>query len=101
MAPGPGIRRGPRRDSRQWVTFSGSARQVEKRLSDGNSQYVVNNETFYANSHSRPFQRFAGVVAGFRALNNFRLKPRHGLHPVSRNQIPKPQTFAHDLRLKI
>src|SRR3984885_367887 len=64
-------------DSRRWVTFSGSALQVENAFQTEIPQYVANNETFYANASEPAIPlAFADVVSGFRALNNVRLKPR-------------------------
>lgn len=63
--------------SRQWVTFTGSAGRIESVFRTPIHEYKVNGEMFYANA-SDPYipKAVAGLVLGFRSLNNFRLQPR-------------------------
>jgi subtilase family serine protease len=63
--------------NRRWVTFTGSASQVETAFRTPIHEYVVDGETFYANVND-PYvpDALANVVMGFRSLNNFRLKAR-------------------------
>jgi subtilase family serine protease len=62
---------------RNWVTFSGTARQVSAALRTSIHRYAVNGETHYANA-AEPFvpAAFADIVGGFRGLNDFRLNAR-------------------------
>jgi uncharacterized protein (TIGR03437 family) len=62
---------------RTWITFSGTAQQVQSAFRAGIHRYDVNGELHYANS-SDPSVPAAldGIVRGFRGLHDFRLKPR-------------------------
>ena len=63
--------------SRTWITFSGTAQQTRNAFHTEIHRYNVNGESHFANltDPSIPAD-LAGVVAGFRGLNDFRLKPR-------------------------
>lgn len=63
--------------SRNSIVFNGTAAQVESALHSEIHNYIANGKKFYANS-SEPSvpAALAGVVLGFRGLNNFPLKPR-------------------------
>jgi subtilase family serine protease len=63
--------------SRSWVAFSGTAQQVESAFHTPIHRYVSNGEPHYANAAepSVPSQ-LAGLVLGFRSLNDFRPRPR-------------------------
>ena len=70
--------------SRSWVAFSGSARQVEAALRTDLRRYAVRGETHFAASREPSLpSAFAGVVLGFRGLDDFRLKPRVQKAPVA------------------
>jgi subtilase family serine protease len=63
--------------SRNWIVFSGTAAQVESALHSEVHNYTANGKMFYANSAEPSVPAaMAGVVLGFRGLNNFPLKPR-------------------------
>jgi hypothetical protein len=72
------------------VTFTGSAAQIEAVLHTAIHRYEVNGETFYANAvePSVP-SAIADLVLGFRALNNFRLKPRPSQRAVNATFTPQ------------
>jgi hypothetical protein len=63
--------------SRNSIVFNGTAAQVESALHSEVHNYTANGKKFYANS-SEPSvpAALAGIVLGFRGLNNFPLKPR-------------------------
>jgi hypothetical protein len=63
--------------SRNWVAFNGTSAQVESALHSEVHNYSANGKNFFANT-SEPSvpAALAGVVLGFRGLNNFPIKPR-------------------------
>src|SRR5262249_24934535 len=63
--------------SRTWIAFSGTAEQVHSAFQTEIHHYVVDGVRHYAPA-SEPSvpSALAGVVLGFRALDDFRLKPR-------------------------
>src|SRR5215471_272862 len=64
--------------SRAWVTFSGTAAQVNTALHTTIHAYMVNGVRHYAPSREPAIPAaLAGVVAGFRGLHDFRMKPRY------------------------
>ena len=63
--------------SRRWITFTGSAGQIETAFYTQIHNYFINGESYYANATEPSVPEALGdVVLGFRSLNNFRLKPR-------------------------
>jgi hypothetical protein len=63
--------------SRNWIVFDGTAAQVESALHSEVHNYVANGKRFYANSGEPSVPAaFAGIVLGFRGLDNFPVKPR-------------------------
>jgi hypothetical protein len=62
---------------RNSIVFNGTAAQVESALHSEVHNYKANGKNFYANS-SEPSvpAALAGIMLGFRGLNNFPLKPR-------------------------
>jgi subtilase family serine protease len=70
---------------RNWVTFSGNAAQIESALHTELHKYRVGDEMHFANSKvpSVP-TALAGIVSGFRGLNDFRMKPLGAGKPQSR-----------------
>jgi hypothetical protein len=73
--------------SRNMITFSGTAQQVEAALHTEIHRYNVRGETHYANASDPSIPAaLADVVLGFRGLNNFRLKPR-----VTRRTVLNPK----------
>jgi subtilase family serine protease len=84
--------------SRNWVAFTGTARQMREAFHLQIHEYFVNGETHYAAANEPLLPpEFAGRVLGFRSLHNFRAKSRlvrpkftdtTGLHAVA------PDDFA-------
>ena len=63
--------------SRAWITFSGTAEQASNAFHTEIHRYNVNGNIHYANATDPSIPAdLAGVVAGFRGLNDFHLKPR-------------------------
>jgi len=88
--------------SRNIITFSGTAQQVESALRTEMHHYVLNGKPHFANA-SEPAvpAALAEVVSGFRSLNNFQLKPRvfrkvdaKFTSAVSGNHFITPPDFA-------
>jgi len=70
--------------TRRWVSFSGTAQQVEAAFQTTIHEYIIGGERFYANATDPAVPgAFANVVSGFRSLNSFRLKPRPDLRHLS------------------
>jgi subtilase family serine protease len=88
--------------SRNMITFSGTAQQVESALHTEMHRYLVNGKEHFANSVDPSIPAaLADVVMGFRGLNNFELKPKalRKMNPkftssVSRNHFITPPDFA-------
>jgi subtilase family serine protease len=88
--------------SRNMITFSGTAQQVESALHTEMHRYVVNGKAHFANA-SEPSvpAALSDVVLGFRSLDNFQLKPK-ALRKMSRkftsgisgNHFIAPPDFA-------
>ncbi len=73
--------------SRNMITFSGRAQQVEAALHTEIHRYNLRGEAHYANASDPSIPAaLADVVVGFRGLNNFRLKPR-----VTRRTVLNPK----------
>jgi subtilase family serine protease len=63
--------------SRNMITFSGTAQQVESALHTEIHQYVADGKAHFANAGDPAVPAaLSDVVMGFRGLNNFELKPR-------------------------
>ena len=63
--------------NRSYVTFTGSAGQVETSLHTSIHHYNVNGRLYYANEADPSVPAvLADLVLGFSSLNNFRLKPK-------------------------
>src|SRR5438270_1719596 len=63
--------------SRTRITFSGTAEQTSNAFHTEIHRYTVNGKTHFANATDPSIPAdLADVVAGFRGLNNFHLKPR-------------------------
>jgi Pro-kumamolisin, activation domain len=77
-------------ESKNFLVFDGTAAQVESAFHLEMHNYATSDRKFYANSGepSVPASLFA-VVAGFRGLNNYRLKPR-SIQKHSLSGIPQP-----------
>ena len=87
--------------SRNMITFSGTAQQVEMSLYTEMHRYVVNGKEHYANAGEPSIPAaLAEVVSGFRGMNNFQLKPRAlKISPkftsgISGNHFITPPDFA-------
>ena len=85
---------------RNWVAFSGFARQLESAFHTQIHEYEVNGERHYATA-SEPSvpPALAHVVLGFRALHDFRAKPRGIVKPkftsnLTGNHFLVPDDFA-------
>src|SRR5215467_9849695 len=63
--------------SRAWVTFSGTAAQVNTAMHTAIHSYMVNGVRHYAPAREPAIPAaLAGIVSGFRGLHDFRMKPR-------------------------
>src|SRR5437879_1545235 len=63
--------------SRNMITFSGTAQQVESALHTEMHRYLVNGKAHFANGGEPSVPAaLADVALGFRGLNDFQLKPR-------------------------
>jgi subtilase family serine protease len=85
--------------SRTWVAFSGTARQIEAALRTDLHRYSVRGEPHFANRTAPSVPAaFAGVVLGFRGLNDFRMKPRgvRKLRPRFTSEISGDHFLAPD-----
>jgi subtilase family serine protease len=93
---------------RNWLSFSGSAQQMESAFQTKIHEYAVNGETHYATATEPSVPRaLAKVVLGFRSLHDFRPKPRGIVKPkftssATGNHFIVPDDFAtiyslHDL----
>jgi subtilase family serine protease len=66
------------------VTFTGSTRQIDAAFHTSMHHYLVKGKTYYGNATEPSVpSAFAGLVLGFRGLNNFRLAPRPNQKLVS------------------
>ena len=74
---------------RTWVSFSGTAAQVQAAFQTEIHNFSVNGQTYYANA-SEPAvpAALADVVLGIRGLDNYPLKPRNVFRQVK--TVPKP-----------
>ncbi len=76
MARGTGLHGQPGVESRNAITFSGKAWQVESAFHTQLHQYGLNGEIHFANATElRVPAGIASVLLNVRGLNNFRLKP--------------------------
>jgi subtilase family serine protease len=71
--------------SRNWISFTGTAAQVQNAFGAEIHHFNVNGELHYANATAPQIPTaLSGVVTGFRGLDDFRPKPhgiRRNLHP--------------------
>jgi len=82
-----------------YISFSGTARQVATAFGTQLHSYNTNGKTLYANSTPISIPAaLASVVSAVRGLNNYRLKPRtKAVDPhliVAREQVVGPADFA-------
>jgi len=77
-------------ESKNFIVFTGTAAQVESAFHVEMRNYATSDRKFYANSGEPSVPAaLATVVAGFRGLNNYQMKPRSiRKNPVS--GIPQP-----------
>ena len=93
--------------SRNWISFSGTAGQVEAAFQTEIHNFSFNGETYYGNASEPSVPgALADVALGFHGLDNYPLKPRGvfrrvnaGLHPeftsaLSGNTFVAPGDFA-------
>lgn len=74
---------------RNWVTFSGTAAQVQAAFHTEIHHYLVKGRTYYANASVPAVpSALAEVVLGFRSLDNYRLKPRSVVRRVNPSLRP-------------
>jgi subtilase family serine protease len=81
---------------RDFIVFSGTAREVESALRTPIHRYLVNGEQHYANEAepSLPLA-IADVVAGFQGLDDFRPEhPRSRLHPLANPRSQPTPSYA-------
>lgn len=82
--------------SRNIITFSGTASQVEAAFQTQMDRYIVNGETHFANATTLSIPAaLAGIVEGVRNLSDFRPRPQVRLH-ISPG-FTSGQTGAHYL----
>jgi subtilase family serine protease len=63
--------------SMNWVAFSGTAEQVERAFHPSLHTFLVDGQTHFANTAEPSVPAaFAGLIAGFQGLHDFRLKPQ-------------------------
>ena len=76
--------------SRNWVAFSGTAAQVQSAFHAEIHNYALNGKTYFANAGEPAVpSALAGLVLGFRGLNNFPLKP-HSLRSKAASVAVEP-----------
>jgi subtilase family serine protease len=64
--------------SMNWISFSGTAAQVDAAFHTALHTYLADGRTHFANTNDPSVpDAFADVIADFRGLNDFRLKPKH------------------------
>lgn len=89
--------------SRTWISFNGSAAQVEAAFHTAIHQYLVDGQTHYANTVEPSLPgAFRGVVGAISGLNDFRPRPRaivKNVQPqftssLSGNHFLAPDDFA-------
>jgi len=69
-------------NGRNWISFSGTAAQVQNAFHAEIHHYQVSGEDYFANSADLSVPNaLASIVSGFRGLNDFRWKPM-GVKPV-------------------
>jgi hypothetical protein len=84
---------------RNWITFSGTAAQIEQAFGTEIHKFNVNGEKHVANATSPKIPAaLAGIVTGIRGLDDFFLKPRavRNKHPLYYDPIfsaPAPADF--------
>ena len=67
---------------RTWVSFSGTAAQVQAAFQTEIHNFSLNGQTYYANATEPAVPAaLADVVLGIRGLDNYRLKPREHRPP--------------------
>jgi subtilase family serine protease len=72
---------------RNWISFTGTAAQVQSAFGTEIHRFNVNGELHYANSTAPVIPSALGaIVAGVRGLHDFRPKP----HGIRRNTGPRP-----------
>jgi subtilase family serine protease len=75
--------------SRTWVSFSGTAAQVQAAFQTEIHNFSLNGETYYANATEPSVpSALADVVLGIRGLDNYRLKPRSVVRRVKSSLQP-------------
>jgi uncharacterized protein (TIGR03437 family) len=84
--------------SRTFVMFSGTAGQVQSSFGVSIHRYNVNGELHYANATDPKIPAaLSGLVAGFRGLNDFRMKPHLRKPPVPQYNVgPGQHEIAPD-----
>ena len=62
---------------RSWISFGGSAAQLETAFQTELHEYIVNGEVHVANATEPSVPAaLSGIIKGIRGLNDFRPKPR-------------------------
>ncbi|HWD00602.1 MAG TPA: protease pro-enzyme activation domain-containing protein [Candidatus Sulfopaludibacter sp.] len=93
--------------SRTWISFTGTAAQIEGAFQTQMHQYLVNGETHIANASAPSLPvGFSGLVRSVRGLNNFHARPKkratsrpmytssHGNHYISPSDLSTIYNFA-------
>jgi len=83
--------------SRTWIQFSGTAAQVGAALHTQINQYLENGAVHYSNASDPSIPAtLAGMVQGFRGLNDFRRKPRFIAGPRPADIVDGQNQMAPD-----
>ena len=82
---------------RDWIAFGGTAAQVQRAFRTELHRYNVDGEEHFANATDPSVpQALEGIVAGFRGLDNFGLKPMHVKKSQSLNVNPDYFNFGNN-----
>ena len=83
--------------SRTWIRFSGTALQVGAALHTEINQYLEDGKVHYSNASDPSIPAaLAGVIQGFRGLNDFRRKPRYIAGPMPADSVNGQNQIAPD-----
>ncbi len=83
--------------SRTWIRFSGTALQVGAALHTEINQYLEDGKVHYSNASDPSIPAaLAGIIQGFRGLNDFRRKPRFIAGPRPADYVDGQNQIAPD-----
>jgi subtilase family serine protease len=82
---------------RNWISFSGTAGQVQAAMHTSIHNYTLNGEAHIANATDPQFPKaLQGIVAGMRGLHNFNMKPHIRLRPNFTSSVSGSTYMAPD-----